>query len=185
MSVKLAVLFPGIGYHKDKPLLYYASKLLLTRGYDIMSIEYQDMPQKIKGDAKMMKKAAELAYEQSKKQLAPVDFSQYEEVVFVGKSIGTVALSKYASDQGIDAKQVWYTPVEATFLTDSNNVIAFIGDDDPWSDVDKVKKMAKERGIDIYSYPGCNHSLECDDVDRNLGILREVMQKTGSFLWQN
>ena len=27
--MKLAVIFPGIGYHTDKPLLYYSKKLAL------------------------------------------------------------------------------------------------------------------------------------------------------------
>lgn len=26
--MKLAILFPGIGYHTDKPLLYYSKKIL-------------------------------------------------------------------------------------------------------------------------------------------------------------
>ena len=30
---KLAVLFPGIGYHCDKPLLYYSAKLAGAAGY--------------------------------------------------------------------------------------------------------------------------------------------------------
>ena len=47
----LAVILPGIGYHKDKPLLYFASKLMKAKGYDIINIEYSDMPKDIKGDA--------------------------------------------------------------------------------------------------------------------------------------
>ena len=31
MSNQLAVLFPGIGYHTDKPLLYYSAKLARAR----------------------------------------------------------------------------------------------------------------------------------------------------------
>ena len=33
---KLAVLFPGIGYHCDKPLLYYSKKCLSAYGYEII-----------------------------------------------------------------------------------------------------------------------------------------------------
>ena len=32
--MKLVVCFPGIGYHCDKPLLYYSRKLAATAGYD-------------------------------------------------------------------------------------------------------------------------------------------------------
>lgn len=31
MEKKIAVLFPGIGYHTDKPLLYYSKKLARKR----------------------------------------------------------------------------------------------------------------------------------------------------------
>ena len=37
MSNQLAVLFPGIGYHIDKPLLYYSAKLARARGCDLLS----------------------------------------------------------------------------------------------------------------------------------------------------
>ena len=33
---KIAVLFPGIGYTCDKPLLYYTGKLAVARGYKIV-----------------------------------------------------------------------------------------------------------------------------------------------------
>lgn len=33
MKKKIAVLFPGIGYTCDKPLLYYTGKLAVARGY--------------------------------------------------------------------------------------------------------------------------------------------------------
>ena len=33
-KMKLAVFFPGIGYHCDKPLLYYSRKLAQECGYE-------------------------------------------------------------------------------------------------------------------------------------------------------
>ncbi len=181
-SKKLAVMFPGIGYHKDKPLLYYATKLVQSKGYDVVHVEYHDMPQKIRGDIAMMKKAAELAYGQSKEQLAEVSFDEYESVLFVGKSIGTVVLAKYVTDHAIDAKQIWYTPVEGTFSFGAKDAIAFIGDADPWSDVDEVKRLAREQGISLHSYPECNHSLECSDIERNIDIIKDVMKITADYL---
>ena len=38
---KLAVLFPGIGYHCDKPLLYYSKKYLKVYGYEIIEVNYK------------------------------------------------------------------------------------------------------------------------------------------------
>ena len=179
---KIAIICPGIGYHKEKPLLYYAAKIVQAKGYEVICVEYHDMPKKIKGNAEMMEKAAKLAYEQTEEQLKGIDPAADADIVFIGKSIGTVALAKYVSEHMIKAKQIWYTPVEATFSFHSNDVISFIGDDDPWSDVDRIKRMAGESDIVLYSYPGCNHSLECDDVDTNIVNLRDVMKKTAEYL---
>ena len=55
---KLAVILPGIGYHKDKPLLYYSAKLAQNSGYALRHIAYHDMPQKIMGSAEMIEQAA-------------------------------------------------------------------------------------------------------------------------------
>ena len=36
----IAVIFQGIGYNADKPLLYYSKKIALERGYDVKVVEY-------------------------------------------------------------------------------------------------------------------------------------------------
>ncbi len=186
---KLAVFFPGIGYHKDKPLLYYSAKLVKNKAYEIINIEYHDLPEKIRGNQERMKLSADMAYEQAVEQLENVDFKEYSDIVFIGKSIGTVILTRYLTEHNISAGQIWYTPVEATLsiydpegTSGDSGVIMFIGDADPWSDVDRVKKMADEKGVSWFSYPECNHSLECNDVDRNIQIIREVMQKTENYI---
>lgn len=179
---KLAILFPGIGYHKDKPLLYYATKLVQSLGFETIHIEYRSMTQKIRGDATMMQNAAELALSQSEEQLAEVDWDAFSEVVFIGKSIGTVALARYVQAHEIRAKQVWYTPVESTFGFGARDVIAFIGDADPLSDLNVVRTMAGEQGIPLDIYPGGNHSLECEDVSRNIEVLADVMKKTEAYI---
>ena len=35
MEKRLAVIFPGVGYHVDKPLLYYSRKLAKEYGYEV------------------------------------------------------------------------------------------------------------------------------------------------------
>lgn len=60
---KLAVIFPGIGYTTDKPLLYYASRLARHYGYQILAVSYGTLPENVKGDHAKMKQAFELAYD--------------------------------------------------------------------------------------------------------------------------
>ena len=40
MGKKICVVFPGIGYHTDKPLLYYSKKYMMAHGYDIVDVTY-------------------------------------------------------------------------------------------------------------------------------------------------
>ncbi len=179
---KLAVIFPGIGYHKDKPLLYYAARLVQALGYEIIHIDYHDLPGKLRGNRELMIKAVEMAYEQAVGQLDPGDLSGCEDLLFIGKSIGTVVLSKYISDHGLQARQIWYTPVEETFLFAAPDTVAFIGEADPMSDINRVLEAAKEKNVRLYTYPGGNHSLECGDVDTDIANLKEVMKITEQFI---
>ena len=54
---KLAVIFPGIGYTADKPLLYYTSRLARKHGYQIQTVSYGTLPENIKGDSVKMRQA--------------------------------------------------------------------------------------------------------------------------------
>ena len=58
--MKLAVIFPGIGYHTDKPLLYYGKKLARESGYQIIEVNYTGFPQNVKGNEKKMKQSTSL-----------------------------------------------------------------------------------------------------------------------------
>ena len=177
-ETKLAVLVPGIGYHRDKPLLYYATKLLKNEGYAVKHIEFHDLPGNIKGDAAMMQKAAEMAFSQMEEQLREVDFADYSQLLFVGKSIGTVVSAKFVSTRKLPAKQIWYTPLERTFDYCAGEVSAFIGDADPWSDINRIRELAERTGVRLFTYEKCNHSLETGDVETDINTLREVMKLT-------
>lgn len=94
---KLAVIFPGIGYTADKPLLYFSRKIATLHGYDEKIMAYTGFPPKIKGDRARMEQSFRIALEQSLEMLKDVDFSEYEDVLFIGKSIGTIVAAKIAS----------------------------------------------------------------------------------------
>ena len=52
--MKLAVVFPGIGYHADKPLLYYSKKLAAQAGWQVVEVAYGAFPDRVKGDQAKM-----------------------------------------------------------------------------------------------------------------------------------
>lgn len=112
---KIAVLFPGIGYTCDKPLLYYSAKLAAEKGFEVVRVPYGNFPPNVKGDAAKMYQCFVSAREQSEDILKDVAWSDYDEIVFFSKSVGTVVALSYASEHGINVRQVLYTPLVETF----------------------------------------------------------------------
>ena len=182
--MRAAVLLPGIGYHCDKPLLYYAGKLAAQNGFDeIIRLKYSFAGGNIRGDEKAMRAAFDALYEQTEAQLAKIAWDQYEEILLISKSIGTAIAAAFAARHRIKVRHVLYTPLKETYMLEpSGESIAFIGTADPWSDVNKVEEMSRKAGIPMTVIPDANHSLETGDVLRDLSILQDVMEKTKAFL---
>ena len=57
-NMKAAVFFPGIGYHCDKPLLYYSRKLAQECGYEeTIALSYTYDGGNIRGNEEKMQQA--------------------------------------------------------------------------------------------------------------------------------
>ena len=183
---KLAVIFPGIGYTADKPLLYYSRKIAAKYGYDIMIIEYTGSPSKVKGNKKRMEEFFELALAQSEKSLSGTDTASCDDVLFIGKSIGTVIAAKIAAESPIRdrIRSVLYTPLEDTFSYPIKEAIAFTGSDDPWVGREKsrITELCKNHGIPCTLIPDANHSLESRDVFADMEELYRIMKETERFI---
>ena len=191
---KLAVIFPGIGYTADKPLLYFGRRIAVEYGYEIRIMDYKGFPPKVKGDRNRMEESFFIALRQAEEMLAGVDFAEYDDVVFIGKSIGTIVAAKIAADAASGTasdspakariRQVLYTPLEDTFRFPIGEAIAFTGDDDPWvgKENSRIPALCEERGIPCRLVPHANHSLESKDVFEDMKELRRVMKETEAFL---
>lgn len=183
MKEKIAIIFPGIGYHCDKPLLYYSRKLVKEYGYEeIISLKYSYTGKNIRGNKEKMQEVFEILYQQVEKQLETINFSKYEEVVFISKSVGTIISSAYAQKYKIKCRQILYTPLEETYRFEHPDAIAFLGTSDPWSDTAKVETLSKKQNVPIYMYKNAEHSLETGDIIKNIETLQDVMEKTKKYL---
>lgn len=180
---KLAVYFPGLGYHCDKPLLYYSRDIAFELGYqDYRNISYACHAGNIRGDEEKMKEVYEALFLQAEAALADIVWPDYQNVLFISKSIGTVIAASYAMKYKLSgARHVLYTPLAQTYLFAPEHAVAFIGTADPWSDTDEIIRFSETTQIPLTVYDGCNHSLECSDTLKNLEILKDVMQRTKSF----
>ena len=178
---KVACLFPGIGYTCDKPLMYYTGKLLKGLGWEVIPVPYSGFFEKVKGDPEKMKHSEELALGQSEEILRDVDWDRYGEILFVGKSIGTVVCNAYAAAHGLRCRRVLYTPLETTFGFECGEAICFHGTADPWAENEMIERRCKAAGIPLYLTEDANHSLETGDVEKDIKELRKVMKIVRAF----
>ena len=179
---RLAVLFPGIGYHCDKPLLYYSAKLAREAGYVVLPVPYAGFPEKVRGDENKLRACFELAWTQAEEMLKGVEWADYKRLMFIGKSIGTIVASKYAQERGLAVRSVLLTPLAETFPFVRGNAIAFHGTADPWAETGAILAACRERGIPLALTEGAHHSLETGDVLRDLRTLETTMASIGAFL---
>ncbi len=183
---RLVIIFPGLGYTADKPLLYYGLNVACECGYQ----EYRKLifapsnKSNIRGNETAMKAVFEELYNQAEEQLSDIDWKQYDDILFMSKSIGTIIACAYADRHDIAAvKHVLYTPLKYTYQYKARRGIAFIGTNDAWGDYKEVVSLSEKAGIPIEVYEDCNHSLEInDDVRGNVSRILEIMDKTKDYL---
>ena len=183
---RLAVIFPGIGYTADKPLLYYSRRIAADHGYEICIMNYSGFPAKVKGDRKRMEESFGIALRQAEAVLSGIDLARYEDILFIGKSIGTIVAANIASrisEKG-RIRLILYTPLEDTFVFSFGEAVAFTGEDDPWTGKEKspIFGICEERGIPCSLIAQANHSLESDNVFMDLKELYRIMKETERFI---
>ena len=94
---RIAVLFPGIGYHCDKPLLYFSREIAQSAGYtETVSLRYVSAFANIRGNTEKMREAGWELFAQTEKSLENIVWSEYNDILFISKSVGTAIAAAYA-----------------------------------------------------------------------------------------
>ena len=182
MKKKIAVLFPGIGYTCDKPLLYYAGKLAEAKGYKILKVEYRNFPSGVKGDKEKMEKAFQCGLEQAEDILCEVCWEEYEDILFISKSIGTVISSAFAKKYKLKVANILFTPLQQTFLFADKNSVVFHGTADPWANTEDIIEGCEKLELSFFLTKRGNHSLETGDVLKDLENLEQTIKQVNKFI---
>lgn len=179
---KLAVTFPGIGYTNDKPLLYYSAKLAKKYGFEVINVTYSGFKKGMRGNSQLMKEAAESAYLKAEEDLKDIFWEEYDEVLFISKSVGTVVAAWYMRNHKVDARSISYTPVDGTFPVRGEGIM-FHGTSDPWVENEStIRNGCLVAGHELVIIPDGNHSLETGNVMTDIRILHDVMEKTEEYI---
>ena len=164
---RLAVFFPGLTYRNTMPVLYYPQKLLLARGYDVLSVDYayDQIPEFM--DLSEEDKIAWIGTDACAAMAAVFALEQYEHFTLVGKSLGTAAMAAVAPDEPelASADLVWLTPgfktrgVAEGMARSPQRSLIVLGTEDPHYEEAYVD-AAHARGAEVILLPGFEHGLE-------------------------
>jgi len=166
-SNTLAVLLPGRRYTCDMPLFYYAERLLLDRGWDILRVQYdyRQANDATSGDEQLER----LAVDSRGAVNAGMADGTYRRVVLVGKSIGTIAMAQVLPAlKAADTWSVWLTPllkrpdVLECLMAEPSRSLVVIGSEDSQFDRVVIDALARDNGCAIVVIDGGEHSLDLE-----------------------
>lgn len=182
MSKKLAVFFPGRRYSVDCPLLYFADFAASLKGYERAFLHYARHREE-KGNTTVQEdienaKAYVIATIQAK------EVNEYDEVVFISKSIGTVLAGYVREELKLkNVRNIYLTPLPETLpYIDGNDSIVIAGTKDRFLDRDALKSFCDSSSVRLYQFDGLGHSMETDDVHESLEIIGKVSDIINEFI---
>lgn len=152
---KMVVFFPGAGYGMDSPLLYYADFLFETKGYDRLVMNYEGIL--CNRELELEEKIRQLR-EYELERVSQIDFTMYDEVVFLAKSVGTVEAGWLAEKLDIKVQQIFLTPMKEALNYCTGMAKVVIGTAD--SVYAMYKEYCDKEKVDTLYIKDGNHSLE-------------------------
>ena len=182
---KIAVVFPGMGYTKDRPLLYYAGKMAKNSGYELVHIDFSGLEwskDRLTDHAYLTKKLDE-CLRLTEEMLKDADISQDDEVLFISKSIGTVVAAAYAAKKSLNVRHICFSPLEliGSFIREESGIL-FYGDNDPFANFEVIEKIGAEKKLEMHRIEGGNHSLETGDILRDIDSLHGIMLRISDII---
>lgn len=164
----LVVTFPGIR-GCEIPLLYFGAKYYEDKGYEKIFVGHPALDE-LDFDG---------LYEDARNQLRTVDFSSFDKVVFIGKSMGTVVAGRIKETLQIPATLILLTPIEETlpYIRQNNDIVLIAaGSKDRYLATEKLQEICMKEQIPYYIEPGVGHRMEVmNDIDRNLQVIANVI----------
>ncbi len=187
----LALVFPGLGYHADLPVLYYAALQLFSSGADVLRLRFHydlqpgfmQQPDETVAAWLEADAAAVLAY--GRKRHA------YAQITLIGKSLGTIALAGLLAHNPdlAHAGCLWLTPVLTNPLVvralreAANPGLVVIGSADPYYNAALLDELAKKPNLRILVIPGADHALETPgDAHASVRAMENMVDGIQAFI---
>ena len=188
---KAALLYPGWGYTVEMPAMFYTSSLLAEQGYDVLQVAYtynrnEDYLALSQAEQHQWFFAdIEAAFEKMR------SFRKNPELVLVGKSMGTLALShlldKYTLPE--NTKLVWLTPLIANENMRRNiaefkgKSLIVIGTADQHYHAEGLQEVQDLPQVEIFEIENADHGLQFEkDTLSSLMLMEKILTRVKKFV---
>lgn len=189
-SHSLAVLLPGLNYSCDNPLLYYTTGSLVDHSIDVLQLwaNYNT------AEFQSLSKQAQLRWlEEDATALIHAGLAQrnYDRLILVGKSIGTLSLGALLSNSEafLDAHTIWFTPlvhyiVVPQGMSRTRRKFFYVaGSADRTYDPAFLAQEQDTIPHQALVIEGADHALEIpNDLPRSLDALKQIVIATNDFI---
>ena len=160
----IVVCFPGTGYTCREKLFSFCSKVYEARGYEAVKLDFSHIPFK---EIETLEEALAFAMRAVKRQLDGIAFADYEDVVWISKSLGTVCAALTEKELGVTTRHLLLTPVPDALklLRPGANVIAMVlGTQDRFLTGEAMAEFCADRGYRYCIINDVGHNLK-DEAD--------------------
>ena len=182
-SKNICFMFSGTGYTYDKPLLYYATMVMLENQFDVVQIHYSYKKE---------------LFEQTFEDITNIIMNDvnpvinnvlanfhYDEKIFLAKSLGTIpVINEIMKREAFSkSKMILLTPllkldrIYEEILNSNHEGLLVIGDKDSHYSSEQIEQLAQQTLFNIEVIQGANHSLENEKYDTltSISSLTKVM----------
>ncbi|MEI2284859.1 alpha/beta hydrolase [Paenibacillus polysaccharolyticus] len=175
---KLVVLFPGQNYPCHKPTLHFAGTSAIQSGFDLLILEYGYQAARAELDHGDVQRVVEESYESIKQVV-----NKYNQIVFISKSLGTIIAGEVHEKLDMPIKHLFLTPIKDTirYVNKFNGVVIYGTKDQAFSE-ELASKINEEN--EIVKIANANHSLETNEVEESIEILKKLVKIYKDFLGQ-
>lgn len=185
----LGIILPGYRHSVDRADLYYAGRILLEQGADLLRVEYAYYQTDFMGKAESTQ-AEWISSDVFAACNACLSYRPYEKITLAGKSLGTIAMGHLLADSRFrQADCVWSTPLLTMEWLCSRieqvhpRSLFIFGTADRFYKPDTLKHLEKVTNGRALVIEGANHGLEIpDSISKSLTGLTQIVQALQEFL---
>lgn len=181
-SATLVVLFPGLAYSCECPLLYYAQQSAIEYGHDVLALEYGYQSAR----AEFKFEEVDQLIDECMQAVERVS-SKYDHTIFISKSLGTwIAGEVDRRLTDVSVKHIYLTPIEMSlpYIKESAGYVIY-GTKDEYFGEEAIRHIQGLQSIRPYPVLEASHSLEVDTVAHSLLVMREIVLLYNDFFEQH